>query len=51
MEIQEQNGLFLVVQNGENLYEAQTQDEAQGYIDWINRGSDAGSNDGCVNCP
>ena len=30
MEIQEQNGLFLVVENEEILYKAQTLDEAQG---------------------
>ena len=50
MEIQEQNGLFLVVENEETLYEAQTQEEAQGYIDWVNR-SDAGNSEDCVNCP
>ena len=50
MKIQEQNGLFLVIENGEILYEAQTQDEAQGYIDWTNR-SDAGNPEDCVNYP
>lgn len=50
MEIQEQNGIFLVVENGETLYEAQTQDEAQGYIDWLNR-PDAGNPEDCVECP
>lgn len=50
MSIQEQNGLFLVVENGETLYTASTQDEAQGYIDWTNR-LDAGNPEDCVNCP
>tara|TARA_R110000796_G_C14389108_1_gene416204 strand:+ start:565 stop:717 length:153 start_codon:yes stop_codon:yes gene_type:complete len=50
MEIQEQNGKFLVVESGEIIYESQSLEEAQGYIDWINR-SDAGNPDDCVECP
>ena len=42
MEIQEQDGLFLVVENGITLYSALTWDEAQGFIDWANR-EDAGN--------
>lgn len=43
MEIQEQNNQFLVIKNGNTLYTALSLDEAQGYIDWINRGDDAGN--------
>lgn len=50
MEIQEQNGKFLVIENEEILYEALTWDEAQGFIDWSNR-TDAGNPEDCVECP
>ena len=43
MEIQEQDGVFLVIENGETLYSALTLEEAQGYIDWVNRGDNAGN--------
>jgi hypothetical protein len=42
MNIYKQNGLFLVVQNGTILFEAKSQEEAQGFIDWKQR-SDAGN--------
>ena len=47
MEIQEQNGKFLVVENGEIIYESQS---SQGYIDWINR-PDAGNTSEDCGCP
>tara|TARA_R110000823_G_scaffold313561_1_gene441379 strand:+ start:1307 stop:1462 length:156 start_codon:yes stop_codon:yes gene_type:complete len=50
MEIQEQNGKFLVVENGKIIYESQSLGESQGYIDWINR-SDAGNTSEDCGCP
>jgi hypothetical protein len=41
MEIINNNDLFEVRENGEVLYAALTEEEAQGYIEWSNR-SDAG---------
>jgi hypothetical protein len=42
MEIQEQNGIFQVLEDGILVYSAKSFDEAQGYVDWRNR-SDAGN--------
>ena len=50
MEIKEVDGNFLVVLNGETLYTALTEGEAQGYIDWKQR-PDAGNLPGdCGGC-
>ena len=49
MEIVNNNDLFEVIENGEVLYAALTEEEAQGFIDWRNR-PDAGSTNGCVTC-
>ena len=42
MEIQEQNGMFQVLENGILVYSAKSMEEAQGYVDWRNR-ADAGN--------
>ncbi len=42
MEIQEQAGIFQVLEDGILVYSAKTMDEAQGYVDWRNR-ADAGN--------
>ncbi len=42
MEIQEQDGIFQVLEDGILVYSAQTIGEAQGYVDWRNR-ADAGN--------
>lgn len=49
MNIVEQNGLFLVVQNTTILFEAKTQQEAQGFIDWKNRDGAGNTPEDC-NC-
>ncbi len=51
MEIKEENGKFLVVDNSNTtLYEALSMEEAQGYIDWKQR-PDAGNLPGdCGGC-
>ncbi len=42
MEIQEQDGIFQVLEDGILVYSAKSMDEAQGYVDWRNR-ADAGN--------
>lgn len=49
MEIQENNGIYTVIENGQEVYQAQSIDEAQGYIDWKTR-PDSGNPDDCVSC-
>lgn len=49
MNITEQNGLFLVIQNETIIFEAKSQEEAQGFIDWKQR-SDAGNTPDDCNC-
>ena len=51
MEIVLDNGQYNVLENGEVVYTAVTEDEAQGFIDWKNRpGYDAGNPEECVTC-
>lgn len=50
MEIKQENDKFLVVDEGITIYEALSQEEAQGYIDWKQR-PDAGNLPGdCGGC-
>jgi hypothetical protein len=49
MNIEEQNGLFLVIQDRAIIFEAKSQEEAQGFIDWKQR-SDAGNTAEDCNC-
>jgi len=49
MEIVLEEGQYNVLENGNIVYSAQTEEEALGFIEWINR-EDAGSNAGCENC-
>lgn len=49
MEILFINDAYDVVENGEVLYTALSEEEAQGFIDWKNR-NDAGNPDDCINC-
>lgn len=51
MQIVNNNDLFEVIENGEVLYAALTEEEAQGFIDWRNRPEhDAGNPEECVTC-
>lgn len=51
MEIVINNDLFEVIENGDVLYVAQTNEEALGFIEWKNRASDdAGNPEDCVTC-
>ena len=51
MEILFVNDAYDVVENGEVLYTALSEDEAQGFIDWKNRPEhDAGNPVYCVTC-
>ena len=49
MEIVLNDGQYHVVENGNIVYIAQTEDEANGFIEWNYR-EDAGNTEGCVNC-